>query len=317
MKLGGRFLDRPLPFFDRPIDTRGHLLILNRQKMLLFLLRMAGGEASKIQMMKWSFLISEASPNRGGDSFYEFLPYRFGPYSFSLENEMIHLRRQGLVRLLQAKRIWRLTPHGVNEAKGLRDRLSQDVDHIMRTYGFLKTDDLIDHVYAKHPWFTINCDAMEKRALKRPKAYEKIYTIGYSGFSIDGFLNRLMRVGIFRLIDVRSNPSSRKYGFSKTRLSGLCASVGIEYKSFPELGIPHEQRRNAHSDSEYHKLFNSYRRDITVQQDEAITTVYSLLQQKPSILMCVESNPEQCHRSHLAKLISDKGIDDISHIGLI
>ena len=288
-------------------------MILNRQKMLLFLLRMAGGEASKLQMMKWSFLISEASPNGGGDSFYEFLPYRFGPYSFSLENEMTHLRRQSFVRL-QGERIWRLTPHGVNEAKGLRDRLSQDVDYVMRTYGFLKTGDLIDHVYAKHPWFTINCDAMEKRALKRPQACKKIYTIGYSGLSIDGFLNRLMRIGIFRLIDVRNNPSSRKYGFSKTRLSGLCTSVGIEYESFPELGIRHEQRRNAHSDSDYYRLFNSYRSDIAVQQREAIISVHSLLQQEPSVLMCVESDPKRCHRSHLAETISDKSFSDIDHL---
>jgi len=289
-------------------------LILNRQKLILSLLRMAGGEASKLQLMKWSFLISEVSPNGGGDSFYEFMPYRFGPYSFCLENEMIQLRRQALVRL-QGEEIWRLTPHGAREAKGLRDRLSRDVEHIMRSYGSLRTGDLIDHVYAEHPWFTVNCDVLEKRALKRHKADKKIYTIGYSGFSIDGFLNQLMRSGISRLIDVRNNPSSRKYGFSKTRLSGLCALVGIEYESFPELGIPHEQRRNAKSDSEYCKLFDSYRRDILAKQDVAITSVLSLLQQEPSVLMCVESSPTQCHRSHLADAISGKGSEDICHIG--
>ena len=288
-------------------------MILNRQRMLLFLLRMAGGEASKLQLMKWSFLICEASPSRGGDSFYEFLPYRFGPYSFCLENEMTRLRRQSLVRL-QGEKTWRVTLHGVKEANRLPNRLSHDVDHVMRNYGFLKTGDLIDYVYTEYPWFTVNCDAVEKRALRRPKAGTGVYTIGYSGFSIDGFLDRLMRTGISRLIDVRNNPSSRKYGFSKKRLSGLCTSVGIEYRSFPELGIPHQQRRTASSDSEYYRLFNSYRRDIVLQQDAAITSVYSLLQQEPSVLMCVESNPERCHRSHLAKVILDKGIGDIGHL---
>ena len=281
--------------------------------MLLFLLRMAGGEASKLQLMKWSFLISKTSPSRGGDSFYEFLPYRFGPYSFCLENEMTHLRRQSLVRL-QGDKIWRLTLHGAQEASKLSNRLSGDVDHTIRSYGFMKTGELIDHVYAEYPWFTINCDAVKKRALRRPTAETRVYTIGYSGFSIDGFLDSLMRSGISRLIDVRNNPSSRKYGFSKKRLSGLCDSVSIEYRSFPQLGIPHEQRRSASSDSEYRKLFNSYRREIVMEQDSAVDSVYSLLQQKPSVLMCVESDPEQCHRSHLAKVISDKGIGEIGHL---
>ena len=288
-------------------------MILNRQRMLLLLLRMAGGEASKLQMMKWSFLISEASPSRGGDSFYEFLPYRFGPYSFSLENEMTHLRRNDLVRL-QGENTWRITTHGAREAKGLRDRLSQDVDYIIRTYGFLKTGDLIDRVYAEHPWYTINCDTMEKRALKRPKAEIGIYTIGYSGLSIDGFLNRLMRTGISTLIDVRCNPSSRKYGFSKKRLSRFCAYVGIQYRSFPELGIPHEQRRNIRSDSDYYKLFDAYRREMTLKQNEAIDSVCSILLQEPSVLVCVETDPERCHRSHLAKVISQKGIGEIGHL---
>ena len=288
-------------------------MILNRQKMLLFLLRIAGGEASKLQMMKWSFLVAEVSPNRGGGNFYQFLPYRFGPYSFCLENEITHLRRQSLVRL-QEENIWRLTIDGAKEANTLPTRLSNDVDYVIRNYGHLKTDELIGRVYTEHPWFTINCDAVDKRTLERPNADREVYTIGYSGFSIDGFLDRLMRIGIVRVIDVRNNPSSRKYGFSKNRLALFCSLVGIEYESFPELGIPHEQRRTAHTDSEYCSLFSTYRCGIVTQQQAAISSVSSFLQQEPSVLMCLESDPERCHRSHLARVMLGKGKGEITHL---
>lgn len=288
-------------------------MIFNRQRMLLLLLRMAGGEASKLQIMKWSFLISETSPSRGGESFYQFLPFRFGPYSFCLDNEMTNLMKEGLVRA-QDSNTWKLTLSGAKQANNLPNRLSQDVHLMLRRYGFLKTDELIDLIYSEYPWFTVNCDTEVRCLQERPIVEPKVYTIGYGGFSIDGFLNCLMRNGIYNLIDVRNNPSSRKYGFSKKRLSNLCVSFGIDYLNFPDLGIPHQQRRNVSSNLEFDKLFDTYICNVLSQQGEALSGLVSILDREPSVLMCVESNPHQCHRSHLAEAISNRGRLEICHL---
>lgn len=37
----------------------------------------AGGEASKLKLTKWSFLLSREAPNRGGGTFYGFVTIQF------------------------------------------------------------------------------------------------------------------------------------------------------------------------------------------------------------------------------------------------
>ena len=46
----------------------------------------------------------------------------------------------------------------------------------------------------------------------------KLYTIGYSGFDIESFIDKLLLNEIECLIDVREIPISRKKGFSKNAL---------------------------------------------------------------------------------------------------
>ena len=43
------------------------------------------------------------------------------------------------------------------------------------------------------------------------------------GKCLETYLNQLLRAGVTLLCDVRRNPLSRKYGFSKSTLSHACA----------------------------------------------------------------------------------------------
>jgi uncharacterized protein (DUF488 family) len=45
-----------------------------------------------------------------------------------------------------------------------------------------------------------------------------LFTIGYKGKSLEGFLNLLMKNEIAILVDVRHNPISGKFSFSKEKL---------------------------------------------------------------------------------------------------
>ncbi len=62
---------------------------------------------------------------------------------------------------------------------------------------------------------------------------KSVFTIGYEGISLEIYLNKLVKNNIKLLVDVRKNPLSMKYGFSKTLLKRFCESLGIKYIHIP------------------------------------------------------------------------------------
>ncbi len=71
--------------------------MLNRQKTLLLLLRLARRPVSKLELTKWAFILRQETPSGGGNAFYDFLPYKYGPFSFCLYREIDALIRDGYV----------------------------------------------------------------------------------------------------------------------------------------------------------------------------------------------------------------------------
>ena len=62
-----------------------------------------------------------------------------------------------------------------------------------------------------------------------------IYTIGYSGFSIQNFTDVLRQHGIRLLVDVRSSPYSIRYtDFNKEILQSILHESGIYYRNYAE-----------------------------------------------------------------------------------
>ncbi|MEM8810360.1 MAG: DUF488 family protein [Cyanobacteria bacterium P01_G01_bin.38] len=287
--------------------------MLHRQKALLAILEQVGGEASTLQMMKWAFLLSQETPSHGGKTFYQFIPYRFGPYSFTLNRETDTLIRNGFVEKAD-KKTWELTPLGREQAVNLPKPISQDIAAVTKQYGGLSGSDLIDKVYAHYPWFTVNSDLPGKRREQRPIADMAIYTAGYEGKTVDEFLNLLMRSGIRRLIDVRFNPISRRYGFHKSTLKRLCSSLDIDYQHLPGLGIPGSARADLTSLDSYIALFKEYHCGLANRWDDLQATI-SLLNSEPSVLVCMEANPECCHRNVLAQHLVGMMDLPIKHLG--
>ncbi|NJM48439.1 MAG: DUF488 domain-containing protein [Alkalinema sp. RU_4_3] len=72
-------------------------------------------------------------------------------------------------------------------------------------------------------------------------------------------MNLLLESGISRLIDVRFNPISRRFGFHRSTLGRLCGFLGIDYQHLPELGIPGSEREDLGASSQYESLFSNYR----------------------------------------------------------
>ena len=106
------------------------------------------------------------------------------------------------------------------------------------------------------------------------------------------------------LVDVRNNPLSMKYGFSKSQLQRYCSSLGIEYAHYPEVGIQSEQRQELNTQADYDKLFAVYCQKNLKKTIASQIKILDLLKEKKRIaLTCFEANICQCHRKHLAEAI--------------
>jgi uncharacterized protein (DUF488 family) len=129
-------------------------------------------------------------------------------------------------------------------------------------------------------------------------------TIGYEGRSLESYLNELLRDGVTMLCDVRRNPLSRKYGFSKGTLSKACEGVGILYEHLPELGIASEQRQELHTQADYDALFAEYERENLPQQRAALDKIQGWVAAGERVaLTCFEHLPRQCHRHCVAEAL--------------
>lgn len=275
--------------------------MLCRQRTILALLADAGGSATRLEVTKWAFLLREETPSRGGQAFFQFLPYKYGPFSFCLYHEALALVRDGYLREIDERR-WALQPLGAEAAACLDRAVRKDVSRVASRFAGKSTDDLLEYVYSHYQWFTIN-SVKDVRA-QRTQAASAVYTAGYEGLSVDGFLNELLRAGIRLLVDVRNNPVSRRYGFHASTLHRLCDGIGIEYRHFPELGIEPEQRQHLDSQTAWSALFSHYERSILPAQGDSVRQVAALLAGKPGALICMEADYRRCHRSRLASTVS-------------
>jgi uncharacterized protein (DUF488 family) len=131
-----------------------------------------------------------------------------------------------------------------------------------------------------------------------------LYTIGYSGHTIDTFIATLQAQNVSLLIDIRMTPISRKKGFSKNALRQALEDSGIQYQHIRLLGSPRELRASLHEDKDYDTFFASYRAYLQ-HQTPSVSAAADLVTTERACLMCVEHHPHECHRSVVAKAIVD------------
>jgi uncharacterized protein (DUF488 family) len=277
--------------------------MLTRQKTILCLLAAAKRPVSRIELTKWSFVVREETPSRGGGSFYDFLPYKQGPFSFCLYREIEGLIHQGYV-VAPDETLWHSTPLANAPVASLPSAVKKDAAFVVERFAGQQVNDVVDYVYDRYPRFTVNSE--RRKLAPRKIAPVAVYTAGYEQLSIDAFLDRLIENGIQRIVDVRNNPIARRYGFHKSTLSRLAERVRIEYVHLPELGIESSLRRDLKTPDDYDALFLQYEQDTIAQEDDAVELVARLVKEEASVLVCMEANPRFCHRTRLASAVAVK-----------
>ncbi len=272
--------------------------MLSRQKVLLHLIYGSGGCVSRLRLIKLAFLFSRL-PGIPPAAAYEFVPYHYGPFSFTLYHDLGKLVEQGMLRRdsLSAAITSPLLPAFDRELEGR-------VRGLLGSCAGMDTKDLVSRVYQAYPWYASRSIRVPGRH-PLPLAPHAVYTSGYEGLQVDGFLDRLLRAGIRRVIDVRANPVSRSYGYHRSTLAKLCERVGLDYVHRPELGIPSVWRTDLDSPAAYGRLFQRYDQEILPARQAELAAAASLIAEMPSVLTCYEADPRFCHRSRLANRIAE------------
>lgn len=278
-----------------------------RRKIILALLELFDGELEKIRLQKLLFLFSRKQEK----AVYDFVPYKYGCYSYSANADLTTMVSKGL--LAETDNSFQKLD-STSYLKLLKNSDLSGLKNVRSSYGSMDSAALMRHTYKHFPYWAINSikagSILTKAELenvhKQRTVTDKtvLYTIGYEGDSLENYLNRLLKNDVKVLVDVRNNPLSMKFGFSKTQLKKYCESLGIGYMHFPEVGIVSDKRQALNTQDDYDKLFADYRVNNLPNTIETQENILKILREYKRIaLTCFEANYCQCHRSHLAEAI--------------
>lgn len=279
-----------------------------RRKVVLALLQKFGGSLENTHLQHLLLLYAEMQDK---PSFY-FVPCQHGCYSFQAaadistmqKYEQVTVSNIGIKSTVETDFIGQL-----NE----KDRSALKQLHLL--HGKKRYADLIKYTYQHFPYYAINssiaehylnsAELRELSELKPSTSKTILYTIGYEGVSLEQYLNKLIERDVKVLVDVRKNPISMKYGFSKSQLLKACEVIGVEYVHFPDVGIVSEERQELWRQVDYDRLFEKYRQETLPHTNSTQEKILQLLKGKQRIaLTCFEADICQCHRKHLAEAIT-------------
>ncbi len=288
-----------------------------RQRFILMLLEMVGGSLSKTDFQKLLFL----SQKEADFSYYDFVPYHYGCYSFQAQSDVELLESLGWLKG-GTKSISLIPSPGIRLKHNEAERLKEFTNRLSTMRG----SKLVAYVYTQYPYYATRskiadnildnasyqnvCDERNK-LINTEKA---IYTIGYEGCSFENYINQLLKHDVKMLCDVRKNPLSRKFGFSKGILSRILPKLGIDYLHIPDLGIRSDMRQELSCDEDYARLFRSYRNNLPQKSDSLRLLIQMLDNYKRIALTCFEKEHHSCHRHCISDRLEDKNNIKIHHL---
>lgn len=279
-----------------------------RRKILLALLKEFGGQLPHTDLQKLLFLLTKKQEKKS----FEFIPYKFGCFSFQANQDLHTMKKKGiLTEVREGTRVsWKLVSEEDYQAQIFRDDRIR-LKSIHKHFRDFSTKELIRYTYLHFPYYAIKSEiassVLSQRELESVSAEvpsvsdKRLFTIGYEGISFEKYLNRLVKNNIGLLCDVRKNPFSMKYGFSKKQLQNACLQLGIEYLHIPELGIVSDKRKNLNSYKDYTSLFEEYEQTTLIENRSYLEKIRDLFSTNTRIaLTCFEKEPCMCHRERVA-----------------
>ena len=155
----------------------------------------------------------------------------------------------------------------------------------------------------------------------------RMVTIGVYGFDGETFLRRLRQADVRLLLDVRQRRGVRgpEYAWANSlRLQAALARARISYEHHPELAPTTELRRLQYAEDDRKGVGKRSRRELAAEYtrrytaeilDSAdLTPIVSALSSETAALLCVERDPEACHRSLIAQRLAERHGVTIEHL---
>jgi len=279
-----------------------------RRKILLALIEVFGGSLRATDCEKLLFNFCQQT----GKNHYDFFPYKYGAFSFLSYYDKRRMIELGLLK--SADDFQLITKHSY-----LNELTPADKTALLRfksAMSDVRGDKLVKKTYRDFPQFTCRSKIMgrhftadEIKQLQfawNTDTKPVVFSIGYEGLTIDSFLNKLIANNITLVVDVRNNPQSMKYGFSKKNFKQYIESAGMKYIHIPELGIPSAMRKGLGESVSYETLFKEYENELLPERETEIKQLIDLTRQNERIaLVCFEADHHFCHRhiliEHLQK----------------
>lgn len=274
------------------------------------LLQIFGGSLTKTDLQKYLFLFS----NDNEEPDYDFIPYKYGCFSPQSNQDLLTLTKYKIVEELEHS--WKVTDK-TNYSAQLKTEDKVRLFNFHNRFNKLKGDALIKYVYENHPYYAIN--SIIAKDLLTSERYKTVlnnkpnqngytlFTIGYERKTVEHYTNQLIKENVKVLCDVRKNPISMKYGFSKNQLKNIVENVGIKYIHIPELGIDSNKRQELNTKEDYERLFKDYEENTLMYRETEMTKLLEIFKSNKRIaLTCFEADHICCHRSRTAKALNAK-----------
>ncbi|MEU0096789.1 DUF488 domain-containing protein [Kribbella sp. NPDC006257] len=153
----------------------------------------------------------------------------------------------------------------------------------------------------------------------------KLVTIGVYGFDSESFLQQLRDAGVRVLLDVRQRRGVRgpEYAWANSlRLQASLVQAGIAYEHHLELAPTTELRQVQYAEDDRQGVGKRSRQVLAAEYARRYTTEIldhadlSPIASRAEIaaLLCVESDPEACHRSLIAARLAEQYGVRIEHL---
>jgi uncharacterized protein (DUF488 family) len=155
-----------------------------------------------------------------------------------------------------------------------------------------------------------------------------IATIGVYGFDAESFLRRLQDADVELVFDVRQRRGVRgsEYAWANSRrLQAALADAGIFYEHRPELAPTTELRHLQYAEDDRlgvgkrsrRTLADEYARRYTAEildHADLLPIASGLSGLGKPALLCVERDPEACHRSLIAQRLAERYNAVVEHL---
>ncbi|MBI5403241.1 MAG: DUF488 family protein [Ignavibacteriae bacterium] len=273
-----------------------------RRKIVLALLDAFGNNLSNIFFQKILFLFCQNQ----SEPVYNFVPYKYGPFSFQSYRDRRTMIKYG--QLANNYNWSKITSSNFINQITKDDQLI--ISNLKRRFYNFSNSDILDFVYQNYPKYAVKSELNKTRKVNLNSRVDNtnnklvFFTIGYEGLSIDSFLKKLMDNEIYLICDVRKNPISMKYGFSKNELKNLLKRIKVEYIHIPELGIDSKKRENLNTPQDYFLLFSDYEKNYLPNRSNQLKTLKDyLFQHRRIAITCFESDYKFCHRHKISEAL--------------